>query len=236
MALVVLQPAGSVDSKKHYEQTVTNVVALDAFAGLPPADLEVLRAAFTEGELRVWGVTPAVDGSNVNKHAKIQAGDFVLFAEKNAIFSAATVRHAFRSEAIAENIWGRDTKGQTWELMFAIDHVRPLDVPVRELNEAVGYKPNNSIQGFSVLDAEKSIKLIEFLDFDLAVEPTIASDPDDDELPDFKPKSSADYVATITGHTQMKTRLHEPSSTTTVLRWRSPGSFPPPMSIRGTSH
>lgn len=121
MALVVLQPAGSVDSKKHYEQTVTNVVALDAFAGLPPADLEVLRAAFTEGELRVWGVTPAVDGSNVNKHAKIQAGDFVLFAEKNAIFSAATVRHAFRSEAIAENIWGRDTKGQTWELMFAID-------------------------------------------------------------------------------------------------------------------
>ncbi|MDV8071129.1 hypothetical protein R4P64_31920 [Rhodococcus sp. IEGM 1366] len=209
MALVVLQPAGSKESQKHYEDTVANFVALEDFTGLQSSDFEVLRAAFPAGKLQVWGATPAANGSNVKKHAKLQAGDFVLFAKKNTIFSAGTVRHTFRSEEIAEKLWTRDDDGQTWELMFAIDDVRELNIPVPEINAAVGYKSNNSIQGFTVLDADKSINLIEFLGFDLASAPTVTADPDDDELPDFKPKNDSDYLATITGHTQTKTRLHE---------------------------
>lgn len=147
---------------------------------------------FRQESYSCGGATPAVDDSNVNKHAKIQSGDFVLFVEKYSVFSAATVRHAFRSEVVAEKLWGRNDKGQTWELMFAIDNVRALNVPVPKINEAVGYKSSYSVQGFSVLDAQKSINLIEFLDFGVSVEPTIVIDPDDDELPDFKPKSDAD--------------------------------------------
>lgn len=37
----------------------------------------------------------------------------------------------------------------------------------------------------------------------------IVADPDDGEFPAFKPKDDSDYRATIVGHTQTKTRLHE---------------------------
>ncbi|WP_165639524.1 hypothetical protein [Rhodococcus sp. D-46] len=54
-------------------------------------------------------------------------------------------------------------KGETWELMYAIDSVRQLIIEVPQSNAVVGYKPNNSIQGFTVLDQDKSDNLVELL-------------------------------------------------------------------------
>lgn len=55
MTLVVLQPAGSRESKEHYEKTVTNFVLLEDFVGSAESYLEVLRAAFPAGKLQLWG-------------------------------------------------------------------------------------------------------------------------------------------------------------------------------------
>ncbi|NHE67785.1 hypothetical protein G9U53_26115 [Rhodococcus sp. D-46] len=72
----------------------------------------MLRAAFPAGHLQVWGTTRAKNGGNVKKHARLQAGDLVLFAKDKTIFSAGRIRHVFRSETIAEKLWKRNKKGK----------------------------------------------------------------------------------------------------------------------------
>ncbi|MDI9917652.1 hypothetical protein [Rhodococcus sp. IEGM 1379] len=214
MALILLQPAANKDSQGHYEDTVTNFVALEGFQGLPAADLEILRTAFPAGQLQVWGTTPALDGRNVKQHAKLKAGDLVLFVKDNMAFAAGRIRHTFRSKEIAEKLWPAKVAddGPTWELMYAIDSVRELSIKVPDINAAVGYKPTNYIQGFTVLDQDRSdnvLNLLAPLEFEVDAELVIVADPDGGELPGFKPKDDSDYRATIVGHTQTKTRLHE---------------------------
>ena len=42
-----------------------------------------------------------------------------------------------------------------------------MNTPVRDFNIAVGYKVNNPIQGFSVLDADRSELALDFFEFDI---------------------------------------------------------------------
>jgi hypothetical protein len=65
------------------------------------------------------------------------------------------------NEAFADALWHRDSEDRTWEYTYALDEVRPIDIPYTELNLVVGYKPNNVVQGVSVLDEEKSERAFE---------------------------------------------------------------------------
>jgi hypothetical protein len=58
MARVVLQPAGSAESQRHYEDTVRHAVSLAQCDGLPLADRAILQAAFPGGSAQFWGATP----------------------------------------------------------------------------------------------------------------------------------------------------------------------------------
>lgn len=137
-----------------------------------------------------------------------------MYAKESMIFSAGRVRHTFRSKEITEKLWPpKDSDaGPTWELMYAIDSVRELSIKVPDINAAVGYKPTNYIQGFTVLGQDKSdnvLNLLAPLEFEVGAELVIVADPDGGELPGFKPRDDSDYRATSVGHTQTKTRLRE---------------------------
>jgi hypothetical protein len=208
MARVVLQPAGSPASHQHYLATVTTPVDLAGCFGLTSSDRAVLQSAFPEGAAQFWGATPAANGANVKKHAKIRPGDLVLFVEKNRVFSRARIRYTFCSQQLAKQLWGTDDKGQTWELMFAIDDVKPIDIPVLEVNLAVGYQPTNVVQGFTVLDDAKSAALLEYLG-EFGDDPPTGTASDNMSVPNFKPKDSSEYLATVQAHVQIRRRDHE---------------------------
>lgn len=208
MARVVLQPAGSPESQKHYEDTVKNSIPLAQCAGLPTVDTTILQAAFPDGLAQFWGATPALNSANLKKHDKLRPGDIVLFVESARAFSRARIRHAFRSSQLAKQLWGLDKHGQTWELMFAIDEVTPVDIAVPDINQVVGYRPNNIVQGFTVLDDAKSASLLDYLGEFENTEPTSTAS-DDIAVAYFKPKDSSEYLATIQAHTQLRRRDHE---------------------------
>jgi hypothetical protein len=48
--------------------------------------------------------------------------------------------------------------------MYALAEIRSLNIPYREFSKAVGYKLNNVIQGFNVLDEAKSAVFMETFD------------------------------------------------------------------------
>jgi len=114
----------------------------------------------TKGVL-TWGVTPGVNNVNLSKWERIQESDVVLFARSGKIFDSSVVSTKTRNEPLADHLWGRDRRGDTWEFMYFVDELRNESISYRDLNEAAGYDPNNVIQGFNVLDLEKSTRIIE---------------------------------------------------------------------------
>ena len=107
----------------------------------------------------------------MRKWQRMSPGDFILFTQPGGAFAGATVTHTFRNEPVADALWQRDDKGQTWELMFALDELRGLQVTYTELNALLGYSPNKVVQGFTVLDADRSAAIFDYLSVDSDAHP-----------------------------------------------------------------
>lgn len=157
MAHVILQPSGSSSARQHYADTIENPVNFDDRASLfKPGQESHLREIFPDGSAPLWGVTPGKNRINVSKFERAHIGDLVVFAAEGRIFSCGTVAAIFENRELAESLWGLDPNGMTWEYMYALDEIRPLNIPYAEFNHVVGYKENNIIQGFTVLDETRS--------------------------------------------------------------------------------
>jgi hypothetical protein len=157
MTLVILQPAGNQGGREHYVDTVENLVDISACVPfLAPQVQRILQVAHPDGKAGMWGVVAGHKDINVRKWNRISVGDVVLFAADKKITSSAVVASKFTSERLAKHLWDVNTDGVTWKYMYSLDEVRPLDISYEEFNEIVGYKSNNVIQGFTVMDEEKS--------------------------------------------------------------------------------
>ena len=104
----------------------------------------------------MWGVVPGKSDVNVGKWNRISVGDVVLFAADKKITSSAVVASKFTSERLAKHLWNVNSEGVTWKYMYSLDEIRSLDLTYEEFNGIVGYKSNNVIQGFTVMDEGKS--------------------------------------------------------------------------------
>ena len=69
----------------------------------------------------------------------------------------------FHNEPLARALWREDKNGETWEFMYALAEVRSLSIPYEEMSRIIGYKPAHNYQGFTVLDEEKSERVLEAL-------------------------------------------------------------------------
>ncbi len=167
MTLVVLQPASNPDAQRHYADTVEHAVSLAVNAPwIPDEDLQALQAIYPSGQVRLWGATPGQDDRNRPIYRRMSVGDLVLFSAHGHVFAGATITHLFENPPLAERLWGRDGKDQTWELMFALDEVRAFDLTYADVNAVLGYKSNNVIQGITVLSEERSAALVDYLGLD----------------------------------------------------------------------
>jgi len=157
MSLVILQPAGNQGGREHYVDTVENLVKIsDCKPFVAPQVQRLLESAHPSGLAGMWGVVPGQKDVNVGKWNRISVGDVVLFAADKKIRSSAVVSSKFTSERLARHLWGENSEGQTWKYMYSLDEIRPLEISYEKFNSIVGYKENNVIQGFTVMDEERS--------------------------------------------------------------------------------
>jgi hypothetical protein len=165
MVQIVLQPSADANAQAHYEDTIHRPVKLsDVKTKIPTQTTKHLKSLFPSGKVPMWGVTPGKTGSNQGKWEKMELGALVLFSANKKIYGCGVVAAKFNSKALAKHLWGVDPNGSTWEYMYALAEVRSLDIPYREFNKAVGYKLNNVIQGFNVLDEAKSAAFMDTFD------------------------------------------------------------------------
>ena len=172
--LVILQPAGSKEAQEHYEATIASPVEFQRYKSVIESSLyETLITSHPTGEASVWGVVPGKPPNrsnsvyllpgNILKWERISAGDLVLFAANKKIFSYGIVALKFNSKSFSKELWGQASNSKTWEYMYTLTDVKKIDISYEEFNEVVGYKSNNVIQGFTVMDEVKSGKFLDYL-------------------------------------------------------------------------
>jgi hypothetical protein len=158
---VILQPAGDPHARQHYADTIESPVSMQRLARfLMSDDIATLRAAHGERAVPTWGVTPG--GREVNRHKwqRISPGDIALMARDRQIFVSGVVTHKAHSQSLAEELWGTNDSGATWEYLYFLDDIRPQAISVPDLNAVVGFEPGARVQGFNVLSEAKSEEIL----------------------------------------------------------------------------
>lgn len=162
MTQVILQPSANKNSRKHYRDTIEEPVDLVTYRtvlGVPM--FQHLANLFPSGFAPMWGVTPGAADANKKKWDRVELGATVLFTAKGRVYGRGVVAARFQNATLAKRLWGVDDRGDTWEYMYALDSVTAVDIPYAEFNSAVGYKRNNVIQGFTVMDESRSSAFLE---------------------------------------------------------------------------
>lgn len=153
---LILQPCGDADALEHYVGTIQNTVQISKILPhLPVSDREKVAGAFPAA-VAVWGVTPGKNGTNTRKWTRMQIGDVALLYRQKQFFFKGVVAYKFNSPELARELWGEKQDGETWENIFLLTDLEPISIDIAEFNKAAGYDPKFIVQGFNVMDEEKS--------------------------------------------------------------------------------
>lgn len=165
MSRVILQPTGNKDAREHYQDTLVKPVPLDTIQQyVTKEEYGYLEELYPNRLVPTWGVTAGVKNVNKKKWDKINPSDITFFSANKVLYSYAFVTFKIHNINLAEKLWGVDNKNQTWEYIYFLDELREHNIPQLLFNKLVGYSENFIIQGFNVLDEEKSNKLLAYFE------------------------------------------------------------------------
>ena len=147
---VILQPCASKAAADHYLDTISNSkITIESIQScLSDKQIKALYEYYPDGKLMVWGIKT---GSKTGWD-KVEEGDVVLFSAKKQVFASAVVGDKMHNRNLAQQLWGLDTDGNPWEYLYFLSDLRNVEISYEDFNKCVGYKENNVIQGFTVLD------------------------------------------------------------------------------------
>jgi hypothetical protein len=97
------------------------------------------------------------------KFQRIEKGDISLFGRNKEYIAKGIEEYKLYSRKLAIDLWSLDDDDQTWENIYFLSNVEKIKIPYYELNKLVGY--NYVLQGFNVLDRQKSFKIINMYNF-----------------------------------------------------------------------
>ncbi|PEP14030.1 P-loop NTPase fold protein [Bacillus wiedmannii] len=161
---VILQPTSNEIAQNNYLSTIRHGIEITKIKSfLEQKDFEVLSQTYKNGFIRVWGITPSPQ--NIKWWDKIQSGDVALFSANKQIFASATVTYKIRNLELAKHLWGKTINGKNREYIYFLDEVKNQSINLSDFNRLLNYEEGYVIQGFRVLDQEKSNIIIE--EFDL---------------------------------------------------------------------
>ena len=137
MSLFIV-PAAGPPARANLEKTIRSPVAPVHLAGLSRKSIALARRA-VEG-VAAWGTKAGTDDANVTTWEAMEPGDWVLFYSEERFPVAGRVLVRERSQQVAEELWGSDEDGRTWECLYLLDELRWIEAPRVEVLKALGYE------------------------------------------------------------------------------------------------
>lgn len=165
MSHIILQPAGGKTAKPHYKHTIETPVDISSITEvLDKETLERINAIYPSGQAYVWGIKNGNKNRNLSSWNKVRPGDFIFFSGNKKIFSIGVVTWKLKSKELAERLWGiDDSDAETWENIYFVDEVRKMELDYTKFNEIAGYEQTYIVQGFQVMNEQKSERVINWL-------------------------------------------------------------------------
>lgn len=145
---------------ENYLKTIEKPVSISIIQAFVSQEIcNRILTQYPDGNVYVWGIVNGKNHVNRRKWERIERGDITLFVGKDGIFASAVTTLTLRNEMLARELWGEDKNGNTWENIYLVEDIKNVNIPYLTLNRLLGYKENNVIRGFSVLNDEKSERL-----------------------------------------------------------------------------
>ena len=157
---VVIQPCSDKISAANLEKTIFKSVATKKILEfIPDHNTEQFARSFPN-QANLWGVTNGSNNRNLKKWEKINDGDKILLYRNKKLFLSGTIGFKIKLQNLARELWGTKDDGSTWENIYFIKNIREEDIAIEDFNRELGYDEANIIQGFNVLDENKSLRLL----------------------------------------------------------------------------
>ncbi|WP_380280708.1 HNH endonuclease [Kitasatospora purpeofusca] len=130
---LVLQPRGTRDGgPQNFAKSVRRGVRVSELRKAIGPGADVLDGLYPDGIARLWGSTPTTQSNNEKARAlrDRRVGDDILFYTGNSFIARARVLRLINSQEIAQEVWGADESGATWEHIMALGDVEEFAEPV----------------------------------------------------------------------------------------------------------
>jgi len=142
--------AGNSEARQHLEISIKNPINLETIIEFfEPEDQEELRLINSEHGIYAWGAIPGL--SNERLWNEIKPNDYVLCVYENTYHYVANVLKKCRNKKCAQALWGTDSDGRTWELMYFLSRPEKIKIPVQSLSQYL----NKSYMGFTRISEAK---------------------------------------------------------------------------------
>jgi hypothetical protein len=164
----LIQPAGGQAARRHFANTIEQPVPLESLRRFLSADdVAGLERIYPEQQAPTWGITPGKGNVNVSTWQQIDAGDVALFVGGGQVFASGLITLKTTNAELAEDLWGTDEEGQTWQYLYFLDRIHRHALPYAEFNEAAGYKQGFIPRGAIVLKEPRSTSVLQLIRPDL---------------------------------------------------------------------
>ena len=87
----------------------------------------------------------------------------VLFRRGGTVYKGGVVVLWVWNVELGEYLWGHDTDGETWELVYFLRIVRDLSIPAREINQLIGRGQEDHWQGFVVIRPPVADEVVDYV-------------------------------------------------------------------------
>jgi hypothetical protein len=156
--IFVFTAAGDA-AQEHYWKTIGSAVPIEEIAEVDTGIAGDLNGLQLES-LRCWGSVPGP--GNLRSWERMQPGHWAMVYVGQGRFPyLLELVHKARSEELADRLWGRNSEGKTWELMFFFGAFQPVDLSIASVREALGYDDSWWPQGLQYPTPEHQAMLLE---------------------------------------------------------------------------
>jgi 5-methylcytosine-specific restriction protein B len=122
--------AGDPTARQHLKDTIARPIDPDRIRRhLDPGQMRELTDKTPDGRFFAWGATPG--SGNVRTWGAMQEGDWVLVYFQFRYHYVSRVTLKLRSRELAEELWGTNASGQTWEYMYFLEEPQEASLDSR---------------------------------------------------------------------------------------------------------
>jgi hypothetical protein len=168
MPTVALQQVTSAFARENAGKTLEKPIRLkyiEKFIEHEPKKLEENKSQCTDGNVFVWGAKL----ERIHQFIKmLPPRCLVLFRRGSVVYKCAVVTEIMVSLALAEYLWGTDTDGETWALVYFLKEVRNLSIPASEINQLVGRLKKDHWQGLVAVSSPAADQVIAYVKAELS--------------------------------------------------------------------